>query len=162
MKDVGDNGSLYLQHFDGPWLNTVRLTGYDLDGAGANQYSVARGVGHVEHVPYRLSMILTSAPAIASALAHITPAGPAPMIKTSTRLSRGMANGVGEGKRALGAHSLRSLVYGRWPFLSGALIITEQFRNTYQIVSTSRGHTMMNERLDINGETVLHVSENLW
>lgn len=45
---------------------------------------------------YCLSMILTPAPAVASALAHMSPAGTAPMIKTSTQLSRGMVNGRGE------------------------------------------------------------------
>ena len=85
-KDVGSKSGPYLQHFDCPWLNTVRLTGCDLLGAGDNQRSSGTVV---EHDPYRLSIILTSARAIASALAHITPAGPAPMIKTSTRLSRG-------------------------------------------------------------------------
>ena len=82
MKDVclSENG-LYLQHFDCPWLNTVRLTSCDLDRAGDNQNSSATVV---EHDLYRLSMILTPARAIASALAHMRPAGPAPMIKTST------------------------------------------------------------------------------
>lgn len=99
MKDVGSESSLYLQHFDCPWLNTVCLTGWDLHRAGDYQRSSANVV---EHDPYRLSMILTSARAIASALAHMTPAGPAPMIKTSTRLSRGMVDGVGKAERVFG------------------------------------------------------------
>ena len=52
----------------------------------------------VEHDSYRLSMILTSIPAIASALAHMIPAGPAPMIKTSTWLSKGITNLLVVGK----------------------------------------------------------------
>lgn len=84
MKGAENDGSLYLQYFDRPWLNTICLTSCDLFRAGASQYSVARGDRHAGHGPYRLSMILTFVPAIASALAHIAPAGPAPMIKTST------------------------------------------------------------------------------
>jgi len=99
MKDVESESGPYLQHFDCPWLNTVRLTSCDLDRAGDNQRSSANVV---EHDPYRLSMILTSAWAIASALAHMTPAGPAPMIKTSTRLSRGMVGGAGRVETTLG------------------------------------------------------------
>ena len=84
----------YLQHFDRPRFDTVCLASCDLYGAKANKYSIDRDAGDRRTrmvKAYRLSMILTFTPATASVLAHMIPAGPAPMINTSMWLSKNMA-----------------------------------------------------------------------
>ena len=81
-------------HFDCPWFDTVCLASCDLYRAKANKYLIDCDAGDrwTRMVKaYRLSMILTFTPATVSALAHMILAGPAPMINTSMRLSKNMA-----------------------------------------------------------------------
>ena len=53
-------------------------------------------------------MILTFTPAFASALAHITPDGPAPTTSTSTLLSRGTGTGMADVEAAKGGEPWRA------------------------------------------------------
>ena len=74
-----------LKNFDSSRLYSVGLTSGDSDRA-KNRHVSANGtrIAHPDPDAHRLSTIRTLTPERARALAHMTPAGPAPKMRTST------------------------------------------------------------------------------